>query len=123
MFPVGGLITFADMESTRQQKVNRLLQRDIGGILQQEGPSISRAMVTVTKVKVTSDLQLARVYLSIFGVKDKAAELDKIRSHHREIRHKLAQLTGKQLRIVPDLEFFEDDSLDYIDHIEQLLGN
>ncbi|HRY97962.1 MAG TPA: 30S ribosome-binding factor RbfA [Bacteroidales bacterium] len=111
------------METTRQQKVNRLLQRELGSIFQQEGPALSRAMVTVTRVKITPDLGLARVHLSIFGVADKAAELSHIRSHSREIRHKLAQRTRQQLRIIPELEFHQDDSLDYIENIDRLLDH
>jgi ribosome-binding factor A len=109
------------METTRQQKVNRLLQRELGSIFQQEGPVLSRAMVTVTRVKITPDLGLARVHLSIFGVADKHAELDHIRAHSRDIRHKLAQRVRQQLRMIPELEFHEDDSLDYIENIDRLL--
>lgn len=109
------------MESTRQQKVNRLLQRDLGSIFQLEGPALSRAMVTVTKTKVSPDLSLARVYLSLFAVEDKSAELDHIRKKGKEIRHMLAMKAGKQLRVIPHLEFFLDDSLDYIENIENLL--
>ena len=109
------------METTRQQKVNRLIQRELGSIFQQEGPAISRAMVTVTGVKITPDLSLARVHLSIFGLPDKAAELEHIRKHTREIRHILAQRVRQQLRVIPDLEFHQDDSLDYIENIDRLL--
>ncbi|MBE0641556.1 MAG: ribosome-binding factor A [Bacteroidales bacterium] len=109
------------METTRQQKVNRLLQRELGSIFQQEGPVLSRAMVTVTRVKITPDLGMARVHLSIFGVADKVAELDHIRGHARDIRHKLAQRVRQQLRVIPDLEFHMDDSLDYIENLDRLL--
>lgn len=109
------------MESQRQEKVNRLIQRDLGAIFLKEGPSLSKAMVTVTKVKITPDLALARVYLSLFGISDKEDELEKIRSRTREIRFKLGQKVRKQLRVIPELEFFEDDSLDYIERIEDLL--
>lgn len=109
------------MESQRQEKVNRLIQRDLGAIFQKEGPALSKAMVTVTKVKVTPDLALARVYLSLFGIQDKEAELDLIRHKTKEIRYKLGQKVKNQLRAIPQLEFHEDDSLDYIDRIEDLL--
>jgi ribosome-binding factor A len=109
------------MESTRQQKINRLLQRDLGDIFQQEGPALSRAMVSVTRVKVSPDLAQAKVYLSIFGIEDKPAELESLRKKTKEIRHKLARKVKSQLRLTPQLDFFLDDSLDYIERIEDLL--
>jgi len=110
------------MESTRQQKISRLIQKEIGLILQQEFQSIcSGALVTVTKATITSDLSVARIHLSLFATKDKAALLENIRKHTREIRHHLGQRVHNQLRIIPDLQFLLDDSLDYIDNIDQLL--
>jgi ribosome-binding factor A len=79
------------------------------------------AMVTVTKVKVTSDLSIARVYLSLFATKDKEALLEEIRKHGSEIRGKLGSRIRHQLRVVPGLQFYEDDSLDYIENIDHLL--
>lgn len=78
-------------------------------------------MITVTKVNVTSDLSLARVYLSLFGTDDKETLLEGIRKHKNEIKYKLGNRIRNQLRAVPDIEFFEDDSLDYIDNIDKLL--
>ena len=110
------------MESKRQQRIARLLQKDLGEILQQETPGITAgAMVTVTKVYVTTDLAISRVYLSIFATDDKQAVLNKIKEHGKEIKYKLGNRIRNQLRTVPNLEFYEDDSLDYIDNIEQLL--
>ena len=110
------------MESKRQQRISRLLQKDLGEIFQHEAGSISRAaMITVTKVHVTRDLALSRVYLSIFGTEDKQALLEKIRDHKNEIKYKLGNRIRNQLRAVPELEFYEDDSLDYIDNIDRLL--
>lgn len=111
------------MESTRQQKINRLLLRDLGDIFQQEGPAFSRAMVSVTRVKVSPDLAQAKVYLSIFGIEDKPAELESLRKRAREIRYKLAQKVKHQLRVTPQLDFYLDDSLDYIERIEDLLDS
>ncbi|MCK9617245.1 MAG: 30S ribosome-binding factor RbfA [Lentimicrobiaceae bacterium] len=112
------------MESTRQQKIARLMQKELGLIFQTESRNhFQSALITVTKVHVTSDLSLAKVYLSLFGMKDKNALFEQIEKHHREIRHALAQQVGKQLRVVPELEFFIDDSLDYIEKIENLLKN
>ena len=78
-------------------------------------------MITVTKVQVTRDLAISRVYLSLFGTDDKKALLEKIREHKNEIKYKLGNRIRNQLRSVPELEFYEDDSLDYIDNIDRLL--
>lgn len=110
------------MESTRQNKVSRLLQRDLGDIFQKEGRTLfGSAMITVTKVNVTRDLSLAKVYLSLFTTGDKKALLETIRRHAPDIRFKLGRRIGKQVRIIPEIQFFMDDSLDYIEHIEKLL--
>ncbi len=110
------------MESKRQERIQKLLQRDIGEIFQREmGHVTQHAMVTVTKIYVTPDLSLARVYLSLFAVDDKAVLMKKIAKHTKEIRGKLGTRIRHQLRVVPDLQFFEDDSLDYIDRIDDLL--
>ena len=110
------------MESTRQNKVSRLIQRDIGDIFQKEGRDLfSNSMITVTKVNVTRVLSVAKVYLSLFTTGDKSQLLDSIKRHTGEIRYKLGKRIGKQVRIVPEIQFFIDDSLDYIENIEKLL--
>ena len=110
------------MESTRQQKIARLIQKDLGIIFQQQGHDLFMgAMITVTKVIVSKDLSVARIYLSLFATKSKKELLDKIRNHTKEIRYQLAVRIKNQLRIIPELHFFEDDSLDYIDNIDHLL--
>jgi ribosome-binding factor A len=110
------------MESQRQLKVSRLLQKEMGALFQLEGQSLFKgAMITVTKVHVTRDLGLARIFISVFAVDDKSAVVDTINQSRKEIRYKLGSRVRHQLRSVPDLEFFEDDSLDYIENIENLL--
>jgi ribosome-binding factor A len=110
------------MESTRQQKIARLIQKDISVVLQQSQQSLyGGAMITVTKVHVARDLAFARIYLSIFTPKGKTEVLEMVRSHAREIRHQLGMRERNQLRVIPELQFFEDDSLDYIDNIDKLL--
>jgi len=110
------------MESTRQNKVSRLLQKDLGDIFQRESRNLFRgAMITVTKVNVTKDLAIAKVYLSLFATKDKEDLIESIKVHSKEIRYKLAQRIGKQVRAIPELQFYIDDSLDYIENIETLL--
>ena len=110
------------MESQRQFKVSRLLQKELGALFQQGSHSLYQgAMITVTKVNVTRDLSLARVYLSLFVPGEKTDLIAVINKSKNEIRYKLGTQIRHQLRGVPDLEFFEDDSLDYIENIENLL--
>jgi ribosome-binding factor A len=110
------------METKRQLKISRLLQKDLGEIFQTESRGLFHGnMITVTKVYVTNDLSLARAYLSLFGPEDKQVLFGKINQHRKEIRHQLALRVKNQIRAIPELEFFIDDSLDYIDNIEKLL--
>lgn len=112
------------METTRQQKIGRLIQKELGEYFRFENRSLfGNSMITVTKVHVTKDLSIARVYLSLFGKGDKDSLMKEIQSHSKDIRYKLGVRTGKQLRIIPELEFYLDDSLDYIENIEKLLSN
>lgn len=99
-----------------------MLQKDLSDIFQREGKNFfGHAMITVTKVHVTSDLSIARVYLSLFATKDKNELLKLVKLHTKEIRFKLGQRIGRQVRAIPDLQFYLDDSLDYIEKIEKLL--
>jgi ribosome-binding factor A len=110
------------METQRQQKVSRLLQKELGEMFQREGSALSNGkMVTVTVVRISPDLSVARVYLSIFPSDADSAALNLIREHARELRFELGKRVGKQLRIVPELAFFGDDSADYAENISRLL--
>ena len=110
------------METTRQNKIARLIQKDLGMIFQMQSRNLfGGAMITVTKVNVAKDLSVARIYLSIFGVKDKESLLEEIRVHTKMIRRELGIREHNQLRIIPKLHFFLDDSLDYIENIDHLL--
>lgn len=112
------------MESKRQEKISKLLQKDLGEILQTELRHVTRgSMVTVTKVHVTPDLAIAKVHLSLFATNNKEDLMKNIVRHTSEIRGKLGNRIRHQLRAVPDLQFYEDDSLDYIENIESLLDN
>jgi ribosome-binding factor A len=108
------------METTRQQKINSLLQKDLADIFLRE-VIIPNTMISVTRVNVTPDMSIARVNLSIFATKDKTAALKQIQMKKSEIRHLLGERVKHQLRIVPDLQFFIDDSLDRIERIDELL--
>lgn len=111
------------MESKRQERIQKLLQQELSEIFQREmGVVTQKAMVTVTKVYVTPDLSLARIYLSLFATPDKKSLMQGIVKHTSEIRGKLGSRIRHQLRVVPELEFHEDDSLDYIDRIDSLLN-
>lgn len=110
------------MTSTRQYKVSRLLQKELGHIFQREGNIIfSGKMITVTEVRITPDLGQARVFLSIFPAAEKALFDKKMEDHSPHIRHELGMRIRHQLRMVPELKFFLDDSLDYIENIDRLL--
>jgi ribosome-binding factor A len=112
------------METQRQQKINKLLQRDLSKIFQIEMRSVvPGVMVSVTKVVITSDLSIARIYLSIFATTKKKEAVEKIKTHTKEIRGHLGKRIGMQLRIIPNLQFFLDDSLDYLENIDNLLKN
>ncbi len=109
------------METNRQLRIARLIQKDLGEILQFSGRDwVPGAMITVTKVYVTPDLSIARTYLSIFG-KDANEVLKLVEMKASEIRKQLGSRVKHQLRHVPELRFFIDDSLDYIENIESLL--
>ncbi len=111
------------METTRQQKIARLIQKDLGEIFQLQARNLFKgAMITVTKVNITKDMSLARVYLSLFGMDDKDALIESIRIHTRDIRRELGTRERNQLRVIPELQFFIDDSLDYIENIDHLLN-
>ncbi len=109
------------METNRQQKINRLIQKELSEIFLLETKKMRGVLISVTNVRVTPDLSIAYAYLSIFP-SDKGKELmDNINSNVKSIRYELGKRVGKQLRIVPDLQFYIDDSLDYIENIDNLL--
>lgn len=110
-------------ETPRQKKINTVLQQEIASLLQQaiRKGSVGNLMVSITKVQVTSDLSLAKVYLSIFP-NDKALEyFENLKKNGYKLRHDLSQKMKNQLRRIPELNFYLDDSLDYIETIEKEL--
>ena len=110
-------------ETQRQKKIGGILQQDLAEVLQKAATDggLRGVIISVSKVSVTTDLSIAKAYLSIFPNTNAKELLDGIRSNTPLIRHELAQRTKHQLRRMPNLEFFIDDSLEYIDQIEKSL--
>lgn len=109
------------MDSIRQQKTANLIKKELAEIFLFDGPNIYDCMITVTKTSVTKDLSIARSYLSIFNAEDNDVVINTVRANVKDIRFRLGQKIHNQVRIIPQLEFFIDDSLDYIENIENLL--
>ncbi len=110
------------MASIRQKKIANLIKKELSIILQ-HGTRVYclGSMVSATVVRVSPDLSVARVYISIFAAESKEEVLKNIQLHAKEIKHNLSQVVKHQLRKVPELTFFIDDSLDYAEEIENLL--
>jgi len=111
------------MESQRQKKISALIQKDISNIIQGFFRDKTRAnlIVSITKVAVTPDLSVSKIYLSVFPSTNFSKVIDVLNKSKSEIRKKLSSLLKHQLRVIPDLVFFTDDSLDYIDKIDEAL--
>lgn len=108
--------------SKRQEKVSKLLQKDIADIFLKEAQLFKNALITVTKVRVSPDLSYAKVYLSIFIPGDDTQNIIlAIQDQTANIRYALGKKIKNQVKKIPELAFFLDDSLDYIDHIDELL--
>jgi ribosome-binding factor A len=109
------------MESKRQQKFAGVIQEDLAAILQREGINyLPNTMVTITKVRVTPDLAIARVFLSFFNNTSNQLALQTIKSHASEIRYKLGSRIKDQVRVIPQLEFFIDDTSEYVDRMDKI---
>ena len=112
------------MESKRQLKFSRMVQKDLGDIFHHEIEDlIGKAFITVTQVRMSPDLRIAKVYLSIMMDVDKQGLIEKIKDRKGYIRKLLSMRIGKKVRIVPDLMFFLDDSIEYSENIERILNN
>lgn len=109
-------------ESTRQLKVAGQIKRDMAEIIRGRGmAAFDGALVTVSGVKISSDLAVAKVYLSIFPSSKTQVVMHTIEQMSGSLRGELGRRVAKQLRIVPELTFYVDDSLDYVEHIDELL--
>ena len=108
-------------ESKRQQRFAGVIQQDLAEMFQREGNSWAPgAFITVTRVRVTPDLAIARVYLSFLNTKTAKADMDSIKAKTNDIRYKLGTRIKNQARIVPQLEFFLDDTNEYVEHMDKI---
>lgn len=111
-----------ESETTRQQKVARQIQKDLAEIIRARGmAAYDGALLTVSGVKITPDLALAKVYVSIFPSDKAEAVMQRLEEDSSRLRGELGRRVAKQLRIVPEISFYHDDSLDYVEHIDELL--
>jgi ribosome-binding factor A len=109
------------MESKRQRKFAGMLQEELAAIFQREGAAyLPNTLVTITKVRVSSDLGVAKVYLSFLNAKDTALAIAEVNSHVGEIRYKLGSRIRHQARIVPTLNFFLDDTNTYVEQMDKI---
>ncbi len=109
------------METKRQQKFARVIQKELSEILQKEGWSFhGNSIVTITMVRMSPDLSIAKVYLSIFNAENNELLLNELRAKAREIRYKLGEKIRNQVRVIPSIDFFIDDSMEYVSKMEKL---
>ncbi len=111
------------METTRQAKISRLLQKELSEILRLQTAKTHGILISVSAVRISPDLSIAKAYLSIFPSSKAQEILENITRNAKTIRYELAQKVRFQLRKTPELSFYLDDSLDYIENIDKLLNN
>ncbi|QNL21892.1 30S ribosome-binding factor RbfA [Hyphobacterium sp. CCMP332] len=111
------------MDSRRQNKVNRLLQKEISEFFQRNAHYGNGALITVTEVKITSDLSIARVYLSLIGTKNPQQVIDKVVEKTSSIRGEIGTLIRNQLRKIPEFHFFLDETAQYAQNISKIIDN
>lgn len=109
------------MQETRQNRIARLLQKELAEIFQSQTRQTHGVLVSVTRVRISPDLSICTAYISIFPSEKAEEILENIRGNEKTIRYELGRRVRNQLRIIPELRFFLDDSLDYIEHIDELL--
>lgn len=109
------------METTRQQKIQRLLQKELADIFQKQTAQMRGVLVSVSAVRISPDLSVMRGYLSVFPSERAQEIIGNINAQSPQLRFELGRRVGQQLRIIPELKFFQDDSLDYLDNIDRLL--
>lgn len=111
------------MESKRQAKIARYIQKELSEIFRRQTARMGGVLVSVSTVRVSPDLSIAKVYLSIFPPEKSAEILENIKRQSKTVRYDLAQAVKEVLRKCPDLQFYLDDSLDYAENIDRLLGH
>lgn len=109
------------MESNRQAKIARLIQKELSEIFRQQTAKTRGVIISVSAVRVSPDLSIAKAYLSVFPSEKGAEMIESINKSAQTVRYELAQKVRFQLRKTPELQFYLDDSLDYIDNIDRLL--
>jgi ribosome-binding factor A len=109
------------MEGTRLSKIERLLQKELSELFRRQTAIMRGTLVTVSMVRVSPDLSMAKVYLSIFPSEKGSEMIESIEKNKRTLRYDLGQVVRMQLRRIPELVFYLDDSLDYVDNIDRLL--
>ena len=110
------------METTRQAKISRLLQKELSEIFRRQTAKTHGVIVSVSAVRVSPDLSVAKAYLSVFPSEKAMEVMENIEASKQTVRYELAQIVRHQLRKVPELQFYLDDSLDYIENIDNLLN-
>lgn len=111
------------MEGKRQVKIERLVQKELSEIFRRQTAALGGVLVSVSAVRVSPDLSIAKAYLSIFPSGRAQEIIENIQKQSKTVRYELAQAVKQTLRKCPDLHFYLDDSLDYIENIDRLLGN
>lgn len=109
------------METTRQNKISRLIQKELSEIFLLQTKSMSGVLVSVSAIRISPDMSIARVYLSVFPSEKSQEIVKNINDNMKSIRFELGTRVRHQLRIIPELKFFVDDSLDYVERIDELL--
>lgn len=109
------------METTRQNKISRLIQKELSEIFLLQTKSMNGVLVSVSAVRISPDMSIARVYLSVFPSERRQEIVKNINDNMKSIRYELGTRVRHQLRIIPELKFFVDDSLDYAERIDELL--
>jgi len=110
------------MESKRQKQTAEVIRRHFGSVLMQQGSYIyGDAFVTVTKVHVTPDMSMSKIYLSIYNTNNKDAVIDKVNENVHTLKRNLAQRIRKHIRRIPDISFYRDDTLDEMYRVDRLL--
>ena len=109
------------METTRQNKISRLIQKELSELFLLQTKSMNGVLVSVSAVRISPDMSIARVYLSVFPSERSQEIVKNINDNMKSIRYELGTRVRHQLRIIPELKFFVDDSLDYAERIDELL--